>query len=369
VYANRFPNQYRRIVVWSVETGETHILTDPMADAFSPAWDRDGRHLWFLASTDLGTAAGWANTSSISASPTYGAYVMVLRADDPTPFPARSDEEGASASPPAGPNTSGSGAPAPAPAAAGGQSGGTSTPPEVRIDLEGIERRIVALPLPQRRYAEAVAGPRGSVFIRELQTGPPGAILHKFTLASREAQSFAQGVQQAAVSGDGTRILLQAGGQWRIVDTARPPDASSGRLSLDLRAFVDPAVEWRQIFDEMWRRVPDFLYDPDVHGADWDAVYRRYSPLVEHVRHRNDLNYIIGQVGAEMAVGHSYFGGGDLPSVPSTPVGVLGADLVPEQGRWRIARIYTTEQWNPGLSAPLDQPGMRVREGDYLLAR
>jgi tricorn protease len=363
-YANRFPNQYRRVVVWSVDTGETRILTDPMADAFSPAWDRDGRHLWFLASTDLGTAAGWANTSSISASPTYGAYVMILRADDPNPFPVRSDEEGGSA--PAADNASRTGT---GTGAGTGPAGATSSgTTDVRIDFEGIERRIVPLPLPQRRYAEAVAGPRGSVFIRELQTGQPGGVLHKFTLASREAQSFAQGVQQMAVSGDGSQILLESGGQWRIVDTARPPDGSAGRLSLDLRAFIDPPLEWRQIFDEMWRRVPDFLYDPAVHGADWEAVYRRYAPLVDHVRHRNDLNYIIGQVGAEMAVGHSYFGGGDLPTVPSTPVGVLGADLVPHEGRWRISRIFTTEQWNPGLNAPLDQPGMRVREGDYLLA-
>jgi len=346
VYANRFPNQFRRIVVWSVETGETHILTDAMADAFSPTWDRDGRHLWFLASTNLGTAAGWANTSSIGASPTYGAYVMVLRADDPTPFPARSDEEGAPSS---------------------GNSAAEGTP-QVRIDLDGIERRIVPLPMPQRGYAEAVAGPKGSVFIREPQSGQPGGTLHKFSLSTREAQSFVQGVQQFAVSGDGSRILIQASGQWRVVDTARPPDGNAGRMTIDLQAFIDPPTEWRQIFEEMWRRVPDFLYDPEVHGADWDAVYTRYAPLLDYVRHRNDLNYLIGKVGGEMSVGHSYFGGGDLPSVPSTPVGVLGADLTPHNGRWQISRIFTTEQWNPGLSAPLDQPGMRVREGDYLLA-
>ncbi len=351
VYSNRFPNQFRRIVVWSVETGETHILTDAMADAFSPTWDRDGRHLWFLASTDLGTASGWANTSSITANPTYGGYVMILRSDDPTPFPPRSDEEEAGRE-----------------RNAGGGGSGNADPPEVRIDLDGIERRILPLPIPVRRYVEAVAGPRGSVFLREFQVGTPGTTVHKFTLESREAQSFAQGVGQMAISPDGSRVLLQAGGQWRIVDTARPPDSTSGRLTLDLRIHIEPMTEWRQIFEEVWRRTPDFFYDPDVHGADWDAVYRRYEPLVEWVRHRNDLNYVIGQVGSEMSVGHSYFGGGDFPTVSSTPVGVLGADLEAADGRWRIARIFTTEQWNPGLAAPLDQPGMQVREGDYLLA-
>ena len=357
VYQNRFPNQYRRLVVWSVESGETHTLTGPMADAFSPTWDRDGRHLWFLASTDLGTAAGWANTSAINATPTYGAYVMLLRSDQPSPFLPQSDEEGGDQE--KGEEEGNAG---------GGENQDEADDDEVRIDFDGIERRILALPMPVRRYAEAVAGPAGSVFLRELVTGQPGSTVHKFTLESREAESFAQEVGQMALSGDGSRILLQASGQWRVVSTERPPDATSGRLSLDLRIHIDPAAEWRQIFEEAWRRTPDFFYDPDIHGADWDAVYERYSPLVEWVRHRNDLNYVIGQMGSEMSVGHSYFGGGDFPDVPSTSVGVLGADLEPADGRWRIARIYTTEEWNPGLAAPLDQPGMQVQEGDYLLA-
>jgi tricorn protease len=88
-YAKTFPNNFRRIVTWSVDSGEAHPLTDPMADAFSPSWDRDGRHMYFLASTDLALGSGWANTSSMVADPTYGAYVMVLRADDPTPFPPK----------------------------------------------------------------------------------------------------------------------------------------------------------------------------------------------------------------------------------------------------------------------------------------
>ena len=356
-YENRFPNQFRRIVVWSVESGETQVLTDPMADAFSPAWDRDGRHLWFLAGTDLGTAAGWANTSSISADPTYGAYVMVLRSDDATPFPLRSDEE------------AGREAEGPGDDASGADSASDEADDEqVRIDLEGIERRIVSLPMPTRRYTSVLAGPEGTVFLTEMTRGQPGMTLHRFTLESREAESFAQGVGRVAVSGDGSRILFASGGQWRVVSTARPPDATSGRLTVDLRAQIDPAVEWRQIFDESWRMQRDFFYDPNLHGADWDAVYQRYAPLVDHVRHRADLNYVIGKVNAELSVGHSFFGGGDLPQVESTPVGLLGADLEAADGRWRIARIFTTEQWNPGLNAPLDQPGMRVREGDYLLA-
>jgi len=366
-YAKAFPNHLRRIVVWSVDTGLARPVTDAMAHAESPAWDRDGRHLWFLASTDLGLAAGWANTSSMTASPSFGAYITVLRADDSTPFSLRSDEEPGEGKDLPPDTAAGRGADAPREGTAGAPRE-ASTPEAVRIDFDGIERRIVALPIPVRRYGALVAGPKGSVFIGEQVEGQPGLVLQKFTLESRETQEFVKGVTRVAVSGDGSKLLFQASGQWRVVDTARPPDAASGRLTVDLQARIDSRVEWRQIFQESWRYQRDFFYDPNTHGADWRAVWNRYEPLVEHVRHRADLNYIIDQVNGELAVGHSFVGGGDMPSVESPRSAALGADLVAEGGRWRIARVYTQESWNPTLQAPLDRPGLRVAEGQYLLA-
>ena len=347
-YAKHFPNNFRRIAVWSVETGDVTPLTDQMADAGSPAWDRDGRHLYFLASTNLALASGWANTSSMQASATYGAYVLVLRGDDPTPFPPKSDEENAP--------------PAPKPDTGAVQ---------VRIDFGGVDRRIVALPIPVRRYGMTVAGPKGSVFIGEApepgQGGPPGMTLHKFVLKDRKADVFVRGAAAVSVSGDGEKMLFRAGQQWRVVGTARPPEATGGNLTVALRMHLDRREEWRQIFDEAWRYEKDFFYDPGMHGADWDAVRRRYQPLVEHVRHRDDLTYILDKVNGEMAVGHSFVGGGDYPALDTVRVGLLGADLRAENGRWRIARIFTYESWNPGLDAPLARPGLRVSEGTYLV--
>ena len=356
-YAKTFPNNFRRIGVWSVETGEARPVTDPMAHATSPTWDRDGRHLWFLASTDLGLASGWANTSSMQAQPTFGAWVTVLRADDPTPFSLRSDEEA-----PRGDGGSGGG-----PEGGASPDDGNDGDDPVRIDFDGIERRIVALPMPVRRYAAAVAGPAGSVFIGEQVPDQPGLLLHKFTLEDREAQEFVRGASRIAVSGDGSKLLFHSGGQWRVVDTARPPDGSSGRLNVDLRARIDPRVEWRQIFEESWRYQRDFFYDPYTHGADWDAVWERYEPLVEHVRHRDDLNYLLDKVNGELAVGHSFVSGGDVPDVETPRSAALGADLEARDGGWRITRIYTHESWNPGLRAPLDHPGLRIEEGHFLV--
>ncbi|MDH5590542.1 MAG: PDZ domain-containing protein, partial [Gemmatimonadota bacterium] len=183
-----------------------------------------------------------------------------------------------------------------------------------------------------------------------------------------EAKSFVTGASGVAVSGDGKKLLYRSGRNWHVVETARPPEPGKGRIEVALRAWIDPGQEWPQIYDEAWRLQRDFFYDPGMHGNDWKATYARYRPLVDHVKHRADLTYLLDQVNGELSVGHSFVGGGDMPELDTVRVGLLGADLEAENGRWRITRIFTTESWNPSLEAPLDQPGLRVAEGDYLLA-
>ena len=121
------------------------------------------------------------------------------------------------------------------------------------------------------------------------------------------------------------------------------------------------------MFEETWRYEKDYFYDPGMHGRDWNEVHAKYAPLVPFVKHRADLHYILDQVNGELSVGHSFVSGGDYPDVERSPVGLLGADLVAENKRWKISRIYTTESWNPELSSPLDRPGIKVQEGYYLV--
>jgi tricorn protease len=169
------------------------------------------------------------------------------------------------------------------------------------------------------------------------------------------------------VSGDGKKLLYRAGDSWSVVGTDAPPEAGKGTIQVALSMQLDRGAEWRQMFDEAWRYERDYFYDPGMHGNDWNAVRSRYRPLVEYVRHRSDLNYVLDQVNGELSVGHSFVFGGDLPAVDTSRVGLLGADLVADGGRWRIGRIYTFESWNPGLAAPLDRPGMKVKAGQYLV--
>lgn len=343
-YAKAYGNNYHRITVWNAESGKVDILSDAMADATSPVFDKDGRHLWFLASTNLGLASGWANTSSTLADPKYGLYVMVLRNGDPTPFPLKSDEE--AAAPPVKPDT------------------GAIT---VRIDLPGIDRRIIATAMPVRRYSALHAGPKGVLFVGEQVENQPGITLHKYTVADGKSDVYTRGVTRVSVSADGKKILLQSGPQWQVVGTDAPPAPGKGAVTVALRMQLDRRTEWQQVFDEVWHFQRDFFYDANMHGNDWNAVRRRYRPLVEWVRHQSDLAYIVDLVNGELSVGHSFVNAGDLPAVDTSRVGTLGADLVLENGGWRIRRILTAESWNPGLGAPLDKPGLRVKTGDYVV--
>jgi tricorn protease len=237
----------------------------------------------------------------------------------------------------------------------------------VEIDFDGIERRIVALPVPVSRYRFTVAGPAGTLFIGEAVPESRGATLHKFSLEDREAKEFVKGVSTVSVSDDGEKMLYRQGEKWSVVETSAPP-TNGDPLKLDLRMHLDRQVEWQQIFDEAWHYQRDFFYDPGMHGRDWDAVRERYAPLMPWVRHRADLNYVLDQMNGELSVGHSFVFGGDMPDTDRSNVGLLGADLVADKGRWRIDRIYTFESWNPEMNAPLDRPGLKIAEGQFILA-
>ncbi len=350
VYGKTYPNSFSRIVAWSAETGEVTALTDPMAHARAPAWDRNGKWLYFLASTDYGLASGWANTSTVGEQPTYTPYLMVLRADDETPFTLRSDEEPVDRADEEGEEEED----ADAEDEAGDDDG-------VRIDFDGIDRRIIALPMSRAPYGSTASGPEGSVFITE------GRTIHRFVVAEREAEPFARNGFLADVSDDGEKLLYRSGSNWHVVGTARPAENGQGRVDVELRMELDRQAEWQQMFEEAWRMEEEFFYAPNMHGADWDAVRERYEPLIPWVRHRADLNYVFDKLNGEMAVGHSFVGGGDYPAVDTTRVGMLGADFEAEGDGWRIARIYTYESWNPNLTAPLDKPGLEVEEGHYLV--
>ncbi|HUH11911.1 MAG TPA: PDZ domain-containing protein, partial [Longimicrobiales bacterium] len=361
-YARRLDNHLRAIFVHDTQSGRTRQLTDGFADAMAPVWDAGGKYLWFLASTDVGLNTGWLDMTSYDRPVTRALYFAILRDGEPSPLLPRSDEEGARAEADTASSDSAR--------AAGARRGAAGAAPTVTIDFDGIERRIVATDMPLRSYADLVGGPEGVVFPAEAVPNQQGTTLHRYSLKERKSEEWLKPVVTATVSNDRKKLLYRSGATWGIADATKPSaKPGDGRLSLSgVRVRVNPREEWQQMFREAWRYQRDFLYVDNVHGAPWDEIWEWYRPWVDHVRHRAEMTYVIDILGGEVAVGHSYTSGGDFPDVESDRTGLLGADLVRDGERFRIARIYTGEAWNPSVRAPLAEPGIDVREGDYLLA-
>jgi tricorn protease len=180
------------------------------------------------------------------------------------------------------------------------------------------------------------------------------------------------------VSFTGEKMLYQQGDKWSIAEPPPMPDAPDGPppkpgnektlKTQDLEVKVDPAGEWKQMFHEVWRIERDYFYDPHYHGLDLQAAEERYGAYLDGLGSRDDLNYLFTEMLGNMTVGHMFLGGGDRPEVKKVRSGLLGADYKIENGRYRFARIYDGENWNPELKAPLTQPGVNVAAGEYLLA-
>ncbi len=373
-YAKRQVSQFRTLMVYSVADGKVRQLTDGLSDVSSPAWDAGGKYLYFLASTDYGLGSGWLDLSSYDRHIRQAVYLAVLSSDTPSPLLPESDEETGK------PDSTAKKDSLPKPLAQSEKKkpaakkaeavdskvAGDST--RVRIDFEGIGRRVLDLGLPVRSYAQLKAGAAGVLFLAETIENQEGVTLHRYDLKKRKSEPFQTGVTLFSLSQDGKKLLYRVKSDWGIVGTESSPKPQEGKIAVTLPMRLDPPAEWHQIFREAWRFQRDYLYVPNHHGANLDQVYQMYSPWVDHVAHRADLTYLLDILGGEFSVGHSFTGGGDVPTTESDKVGLLGADIVRDGERYKLTRIYDGEEWNPGLQAPLRAPGVKARVGDYLIA-
>ncbi len=367
-YSKNLPSHLRAIFVYSLAEKKPRQVTDGLADSVSPAFDLGGKYLYFLASTNYGPSTGWLEMSSIDRPVRRAIYLAVLSASEPSPLlPETGDEPRPVSHEEARPEP----APSPTPA--------TPKAVIVRIDFDRIGQRILAVNVPAGDYSNLSAGTGGSVYYTEPiltaggAAGPPSLRLQRYQLKERSAAPFLEGIRSYALSADKKKLLYQAsaggGASWGIVATERPAKVGDGPINVaQLEMRIDPRAEWEQIYRETWRIQREYFYDPEMHGNQWQAVYEKYRPLLAYVGHRADLGYLIAMVGGELTVGHSYLiGTGDIPGEDPVSVGLLGADFAVENGRYRIKRIYSGENWNPDLRAPLSAPGIQVAEGDYLL--
>ncbi len=368
-YSSHLRSMYKAIFVANAETGESKQVTDGLADAVTPVWDASGKYLWFMASTDFGLRSQWLDMTSYDHNENFGLYLIVLKKGEPSPLLPESDEDKGVSSEPTG--------------GRGGQQQRASV--TVQIDFDGIAKRTISIPgIPERQYSNLEAGGDGTVFFIESSgTQGGGGNLIRYRLNERKTTPFVSGVADFSVSADGKKLVYRAGGGGQIgqgagrppapsifvIDTERPPaQPGQGRLNFSLRMYLDPKEEFKQIFNEGWRNQRDYLYVPNMHGTNWVKDKEMYGAMLPYVMHRADLNYLLDTMGAEIAIGHSYVRGGDMPEVPNSNGGLLGADFAIENGRYKVTRIYDNESWNPDLRSPLATPGAEVNVGDYILA-
>jgi tricorn protease len=379
VYTRRLDNQIRTIFLYHVETKQIHQVTDGMIDTISACFSRDGKYLFFAGSTNYGLNTGWLDMSSYDRPILRHLYAVVLSREDPSPLAPESDEE----KDPTEKKAEGDEKPkaeddkSAEPDAASKVENEPKKPVTVKIDFEGIAQRIVSLPIPPSNYLR-VNSADDKLFFLEIIPGqpldayPPACRLKAYDFKERKVDDFVDKLLSYWVSADGKKLLYQSTEpiRYAIIGTENKPDPNHETLNLDaMQNAVDPRAEWRQMFREAYRIHRDYFYDTAMHGVDLESVYQKYLPFLEHVGHRDDLNYLLGEFSGELIAGHAYVAAGDIPSRGKVPVGLLGADYeVTPEGYYRIRRIYVGENWHPELRSPLTEPGVNVQVGEYILA-
>jgi tricorn protease len=395
-YTKQLPNHLRAAFVYSLGDHKITQITDGLSDVLYPGFDKNGKYLYFTASTNEGLTPGWLDMTSEAHPVTRSVYVVVLAADLPSPLAPESDEEktkeqkkeekqkekkeekkdakqAEASTHDRSPDKSSD--------QAVGKSADKSKDEDkeneavnVKIDFDGIGQRILALPIPAQNYVGLLTGKEGVIYLAQdapvdIEPGPPAHSLVKFDLKTRKTEPILDGVSSVGLSDNGEKLLYEKAGKYFIVAAEKAPKPGDGALNLaSMEVYVEPKAEWRQMYQEVWRIERDFLYDPHFHGLDLQAAEKFYAPFLDGISSRGDLNYLFTEMLGNITVGHMFIGGGDMPEPPKVSGGLLGADYAIENGRYRFAKIYNGENWNPELKAPLTQPGVRVKAGEYLLA-
>ncbi len=385
VYTREAGNDLEAVFLYSLAQKKFFQVTDAMSDAASPVFDPSGKELYFLASTDDGPSRAGIDLSSLDRAQQYGVYTMVLAKDGASPVPPESDDEKPkdAAKPDAGKPDAGksdaSKTDAGTKSDAKSDAKSAAKTPVVKVDLDGIENRILALPIRPRNWSRIYAPKQGVLLLTaDTEVGrssdeSDGALLGlwRFTTKERKTEQVSGPLGEVAVSADGSHVLIGGRGHWSIAktDELKPGTGMPGKpLNMgQMRMTMDPRAEWRQMYAETWRIERDFLYDPNTHGLSISKAEAMYRPYLAGLASRSEFTYLCTEMLGQINIGHMFIRGPRAPdATPKT--GLLGADYAEANGRYQFHHILGGENWTPGLASPLTVPGVEVSEGDYLLA-
>jgi tricorn protease len=393
-YTKLGDNQFSEIWVYSLASNKTQKLTGGMTSDTSPVFDPKGRYLYFLSNRDFNlTFSSW-EFNYLYTNPTR-VYVGLLAADGPALFLPTSDEErfktketpltpppnqaqappsqGAKAQPSPQDSTQPTpqASPTPQPEQAVAPPGmktddkKTPAPVVVKIDFANFENRVRAIPGQPSNYRRLSATPDGVLYM----SGP--GKLSLYHLEAKAEQPIIDGIQDYDLSADYKQLIFQVRDNYGVVPLAPGQKPDAGLLKLEgLMMKIDPKKEWAQEYTDAWRILRDWFYDPNMHGVDWRAIRDKYGALVPYLANREDLNFLLTEMGSELMAGHVYADrGDDPPRVTRTDGGLLGAEIVPDSsGYFKITKIFPGENWQESFRSPLTEPGVRAKVGDFILA-
>ena len=392
-YTRDLESELHAVFLYSLATHTATQVTDGMSNAAHPAFDPNGKYLYFTASTNNGPSDAGIDLSSLDRATNSAVYVMVLAKGSASPIPPESDDENAKKSDEVQKSDKGDKADkAGTDETGGGESGDQhktdkskvkdkDKPKPTVIDLPDIGNRILSLPIPERNYIELQVGKAGVLFLGE--GGPVGRAsnedaapiraLWRFTTEKRKTEEVLTSLKSFNVSFDGTKLLYAREEALFIAPVAdlKPGsgDAPKGEAvnAGGMLAMMDPRATYEQMYRETWHIERDFFYDPHYHGLDLAKIEAKYAPYVEGLASREEFTYLCDEMLGEIQVGHMFVRGPRANAHVPKP-GLLGADYSIDHDRYRFAKIFNGQNWTPSLEAPLTLPGIHVVTGDYLLA-
>ena len=347
VYTKVEDNWMNSIWVYSVEGKKASRLTSDLTNDDGAVFSSDGKYLYFISSRDfVYREREWDDRI----------YIATLTSDMDNPLLPLNDEEEAA------------GDKGKKEKEENGKKDDGEDVITVKIDIEGFDARVLAIPVEAGTYFGLTAIEGGVAFVEVDKTR--NRTLKKFDLAGRETKDIMSGIGGYQIAAGGKKFIYSpsGAGKYGITDFAPGQESTAGMLDLgDMDMRIDPVTEWKQIYHDAWRIMRDWFYDPNMHGVDWKKMHDRYAQLLPYVAHRGDLDYLLGELVGELNAGHCYVNEGDMPHVERVPVGLLGCRLEADGEYYRISKIYRGANWHDSERSPLTEPGMNVGEGTYLL--
>jgi len=358
-------NGFSSLYIWSAADSQLRQITGTYFHATEPVWDPAGNYLFYLSDHEFAPRIGAIEWNYQVDRETY-IYALALRKDVKNPFSYESDEVKPEEEKKEGKDKA---------KGKEEEKKEEKKPEPIKIDFEGLAERVARVPVGASNFGQLEAVEdhllyveRGGFYYgRESDKKP---VIKIFSMKDREESVFAEDAGGYAVSQDGKKVLVHSGTKFKLLDAKPKPGDAKDVSTAGLMVDRIPAQEWAQIFDEVWRRFRDFFYAENMHGYDWQKIGDQYRALLKHVGHRTDLNYIMGEMVAELNTSHSYIQDGDFEIPDRPPVGLLGARLEFDKaaGRYKIAEIFRGQNEEDRYRSPLTQIGVDVKEGDYLLA-